>query len=139
RKAEAAASIAAPGPVSPAIEAIEDQAALGLRDARPTVRDNDRDVVAVTTRRHLDCAAVGRVLGGIREQVGQDLLNAAAVALDRRHRVWHQHADRLATLLEQVRERRDAAVDERRRIEWPQVKLEAAGVETAQIEQVAHQ
>ncbi len=57
------------------VEALEDAAAVGLRDADAVVRDLHPDPLAHGAGGDADVAAVGRVLDGVAEHVHHDLLS----------------------------------------------------------------
>src|SRR6185369_7278564 len=62
------------------IELLEDRLLLARGDADALVGDGKPDVIGVLADRDRDPAAPRRELGGVVEQVDQDLLDAVAVA-----------------------------------------------------------
>ena len=76
-----------------AIELVEDLVFFSSRNAEAAIRDRDHDTVADRAGRDIDRSACRRVLGGILEQIGEDLLDEHRVNVDQRQVVRKVHRD----------------------------------------------
>src|SRR5208282_1374423 len=78
-----------------AIELVEELLLLALGDARAAIGDFDRDAPGQYLRRDLDRRPARRVLGGVLEQIGQQLPDQHRIDVQQRQVRWQRDLDRM--------------------------------------------
>jgi len=92
------------------VEALEEVCLLLARDAGAVVGDGDDQFAVPALQRDLDVPTLGGELVGVGQQVGQRLLNAAAVHIGQRWPIRQRGLQLLSFLLHQRRDGRDRAL-----------------------------
>src|SRR5882724_5316305 len=132
---------AKPGPVvlhvAAAPVALEEVRQILLADPRPVVGDREQDLVVPARRdSKRDVPALGCGLGGVADQVGQDLKNAVVVAEDSREVRLDVRRHLQSLVLGDALEAGERFLDHRARILRPALDREVSGLDAREVEQV---
>jgi hypothetical protein len=119
------------------VEALEDALPLGDRQPRPFVLHPQADVGPGRRRRDADAGVGGRVLGGVLDQVDQDLLDEEVVQEHRGEGHGHRRLD--AVIGQHRAEAGDGVVHELAEGVPLPVEHQGPGLDSGEVEEVAHQ
>jgi hypothetical protein len=110
---------------------------LGIgRDADAVVLDRDAEAVLLATRREGDFSARLGALGGVDQQIREDLRQPHGIAVDHQPFAWHVDGERVRTLLEERAGHLDGLGEHGRKLQWLLLEPHLAARDARDVEQV---
>ena len=94
-------------------EEVEDEGQEIGRDADPRVPDPDRDAVALALRRQPDGATPRRVLGGVAQQIADDLRQTRRIGVEAHRVAGQRDRERMAARVDARADHLDRLLDDR--------------------------